>query len=448
MLFRKEFNKVVFSVSYLIFVLVLVLALTSQGVMNYKGEELEPPQPGQNYGVKNKEIPELIMPVALESLYQEFSANSYTTYPIGFYKNVKLNDRKQEEIAQILSELTGIDKMELYSSVNEADGENGVSYVISDSGEMKENEDGSFSISHEEPEESAGEEELNLILLPDISYEEFRNAMKQVDDILGGGSKYEADALIRFGTVPVSYEEAWEEYELVKTVDYMTGGYARLFSDYAGVMVCSIFPVFLAVVLCMKDRSSRMTELIYVRTRSSASLVFLRFLALLCAVMLPVIICSYYSNWSVWSMYPDMKLDYLAPLKYDIAWILPSVMMSTAVGMCLTELTDTPIAIAVQGFWWFLDVNAGYKTLERAYGLFRLAPRHNADISTRFRTVDFMEHMQDFITNRLLMAGLAILLIVITIMLYEGKRRGKSSGIDKIKAIAADVSYRRNQSEA
>lgn len=451
MLFFKEIKKVVSSVSWLIFVVVLLLALGSQGVMNYKEDELAEPRPGQNYGVKKQEIPELVMPAALESLYQEFYMNSYVTYPIGFYKNVRLNDKKQEEMAQILSDLTGINKEKILNS-QFPEAEEGAAFVIDDSIEMTDDGDGSFTISQVEPEGEAGDEKTpeELVMTPraGLSYDEFREAMARADSILGGGSEYAPDSLTGFGEVPISYEDAVEEYNLVKEFDHITGGYARLFCDYAGAMVCSVFPVFLAVVLCMKDKRAKMTGLVYTRTTSSVRLVFARYFAILCSAMLPVILFSYVSNQSVWGMYPGMQLDYLAPLKYDLLWLLPSVMISSAVGMCLTEWTGTPIAIVVQGFWWFLDINAGYRTVESAYSLLRLSPRHNAGVLSRFRTQDFIGHVHDFMMNRMLMAGIAMLLVLITVMIYEGKRRGKWNGSGKIKAIVTALSNRGNESEA
>ena len=74
---------------------------------------------------------------------------------------------------------------------------------------------------------------------------------------------------------------------------------------------------------------------------------------------------------------------------------MPSVMISTAIGMFLTELTGTPIAVAVQGLWWMFDVNLGIKTVHSGYSLFRLAPRHNAGADSLFRTQDYLDHFQN-----------------------------------------------------
>ena len=73
--------------------------------------------------------------------------------------------------------------------------------------------------------------------------------------------------------------------------------------------------------------------LFYTKETSAAKLTFIRYLALVIAAMAPAIILSYISNIMVWSSYSGMQLDYLAPLKYDFGWLMPSVMISTAIGM-------------------------------------------------------------------------------------------------------------------
>ena len=225
--------------------------------------------------------------------------------------------------------------------------------------------------------------------------------------------------------MPVTYEEAVTRYELVKTLDQFTGGYARLFSDYAVAMALSILPVFPAVIMGMRDRRAKMSELVYIRKTSGAKLIAVRYLAVLTAVMLPVFILSYLSNCSMWHMYPGMKLDYLAPLKYDLGWLMPSAMMVIALSMCLTELTNTPIAIAVCGLWWFIDTNLGMKSVTASYSLLRLAPRHNSGALSYFRAQDFADNFTRLAANRLLFAGVSILFVFVTIIIYEAKRKGK-----------------------
>lgn len=390
MLFWSELKKMIRGISYFLFVAVVVVALNSQDVLNFREDIAVEPNPNanQNYGTKNEEIPELIMPAATEALYAEFLENKYQTYPIGFVKYVKLNADKQRKIAEIIAAVTDMETEKIYAS-------------------------------------QEAQNPLQLSVRKDISYAEFKAFMQNVDDILGGGSKYAAESLIGYGSVPITYDEALYQYELVKNQDQFTGGYARLFSDYTVAMIVSILPVFLAVIMSLKDKQAKMSELIYIRKISSAKIIVVRYFAILAAVMLPVIVLSYISNISIWNMYPRMQLDYLAPLKYDFGWILPSAMITTAIGIFLTELTNTPIAVAVCALWWFIDVNLGMKSVSASYALFRLAPRHNSGPRSYFRTQDYIDHFPQLIANRLLFTGLSIALVLGTILIYEAKRKGK-----------------------
>lgn len=449
MLFIQEFRKVIFSVSYFLFIIVVTAALYSQGALDFGSSKLSKPQAeAGSYGTAQKEIPEIIMPAALEKLWGEFCENNYQTYPIGFLKNVKLNKEEQEEIADIISRITGADKSAvLAGQAASADGSHD-GFVMEMGGNVQPDKEGTFSVSPSETPVKDTKQKPDLTVRTDMDYASFKDMMQEADDILGGGSDYSATGLIRFGSVPISYEEALERYHLAVEEDKITGGYARLFSDYASAIAMSVLPVFSAVILCMKDRRTKMAEIIYTRKVSSAKLVLSRYFALVSAAMIPVIILSYLSNISVWGMYENFTLDYLAPLKYDLGWIMPGVMIASAVGMCLTELTNTPVAIAVQGLWWLTDINMGIQSVPAAYALFRLVPRHNAGELSYFRTQDYMDHFNRLAANRLLFAGLSILLIAVTVLIYDLKRKGKRNGTISVRKTFSDIRSRKNKPEA
>ena len=422
-LFLRECKKVIFSITFLILLAGMLLMVISQDVLDFSDREIEMPQQGQNYGMQTKEIPEIIMPAALASLYSEFKSNSYIAYPIGFYKNVKLKNKEQEQMAEILSKLTGISADELIKSSGDSM-EDDNSFTFENGNELAGSE-GEFSITI--PDANSGSDRT-LFVKDDLTYEEFKASMQKADKLIGGGSDYSEANIVGLGKVPITYEEAAESYHLIKDKDHFTGAYARLFSDYL-VSVISILPVFVAVALSLRDKRFGMHELIYTRKTSSVKIVLTRYIAIITAIMIPVIIISYISNISSWSFYDGMKLDYLAPLKYDFGWILPSVMISAAVGLFFTELTNTAIGVAIQGLWWFIDINMGIAEIKGGYSLFRLSPRHN----TLNHTQTFMDHFDNLVANRLLFVGLALIFVTATIMIYEQKRRGRLNGQGKLK---------------
>lgn len=389
MLFFRECKKVILSIPFLILIFAMAAMAVSQDAMDFSKEKIEKPTPGGQYGFHTKKTPEVIIPAALKSLSSEHDENSYTTYPMGFLKKVRLDDNSQKKIGEILNSLT------------------------------------------RKP-------------VSELSYSGFEEKMLEVSELIGEGSAYAPDALIKFGVVPITYEEALKQYELSVNVDRYTGGYARFFMDYMLAGVLCLLPVFPAVAVCLKDRRSHMEELICSVKMSSVRIVLTRYLAIVGTAMLALIVLAYISNMSVWKLYSGHTLDYLAPLKYALLMGLPSVMICVSVGMFFTELTGTPAAIAVQGLWWFLDINLGMGTDQSGYPLYRLIPRHNSAKQTQ----EFLDHFQSLAVNRLFMAGLAVLLLAASIYIFEQKRRGRLHGKGGIKKLSSFMASRRLQPEA
>lgn len=401
MLLGKEIKKTAISITFFVFIIALLAMPFSQDALNFSNHDvITAPKQGEDYGIQQKEVPELIMPAAFNSLYNEFTANEYIAYPIGFYKNVKLNETDKEKMAEIISTLSGVPVNDLLTSAN---------YI-------------------------------EVTLSDDISYEEFKECMKQADDLIGGGSNYSENNLLNYSYVAITYEEAVTNYNLIVNEDKFTGAYARLFCDYVGIIL-SILPVFIAVAICLKDKRAKMNDLIYVRKTSSFKLILSRYFAIVISVMLPTVILAYISNSTVWGRYSGMALDYLAPLKYALGWLMPSVMIAAAIGMFFTELTGTPIAIAIQALWWFIDLNAGVGRLRGVHTLFELTPRHNSLGNTQI----FLDEFHTLVANRLMIAGTALLLVAVTVIIYEQKRRGKFSGYREIKRQGTSLANRKSK---
>ena len=404
MLLEKEIKKTAISITFFVFIIALLAMPLSQDVLNFSNHDvITAPKQGEDYGIQQKEVPELIMPAAFNSLYNEFTANEYIAYPIGFYKNVKLNETDKEKMAEIISTLSGVPVNDLLTSAN---------YI-------------------------------EVTLSDDISCEEFKECMKQADDLIGGGSTYSENNLLNYSYVAITYEEAVTNYNLIVNKDKFTGAYARLFCDYTGIIL-SILPVFIAVAICLKDKRAKMNDLIYVRKTSSFKLILSRYFDIVISVMLPTVILAYISNSTVWGQYSGMALDYLASLKYALGWLMPSVMIATAIGMFFTELTGTPIAIAIQALWWFIDLNVGVGRLRGVHTMFELTPRHNSLGNTQI----FLDEFHTLVANRLMIAGTALLLVAVTVIIYEQKRRGKFSGYREIKRQSTSLANRKSKSVA
>ncbi|RUS48619.1 ABC transporter permease [Cohnella sp. AR92] len=359
---RLELKKGWFSVTYILYVIFLVGFLYSQ--VGAQFDRIDPPKPGaDSYGMRSSNEPSIIMQGARQSLEAEYAANSYAAYPLGFYKNVKLSEREQDRIGELLAEIAKAQKAQDFSR--------------------------------------------------------FKQRMDQADKLIGGGTSYASGSLSTFGNVPRTYEEALSDYNLIVEKDRFSGADARLFSDYLGVMLAFV-PVFVAVAFGMKDRRAGMKELLDVRSAASIRIVGSRYLALIIALFLPVLLLAAYATYLSGTQYGWSEIDRFAFFKYSFGWLLPTLLATTAIGMFLTELTETPIAVAVQGIGWFVGLNQGIKHIDGGYG-WDLALRHN----TAGNSQQFLDHLGTLAANRIGYTLLSLLLVLATAWIYERKRRGK-----------------------
>lgn len=407
-LFFKECKKVIFSLTFVMYVAVVFAMYSTQ----YGGdtEPLVQPREGMNdYGTIAKEVPEILMPKAIEGLVNEYLSGSFTAYPIGFYKNVKLNEKKSRELCDIIYELSGITKEQLDS----------FDYYKEGSMELAPDGFGGFAPVFMPPT-------LPEINIPEeLSYERFRELMRQADKIIGGGSNYSDDYIVgTFSRIPMTYEDALDEYNKIIYEEKISPAYARLFCDYSCIDL-AIMPVFVAAALAGKDRKSRIEQLIYSRKISSARLVLTRFAALIAVMLIPVICTVIHAQVGLYGLYDGYEIDMLAFAKYSAMWLLPNILMAAVVGMLLTEIFSPIIAIFVQGAWWFGGIFASAGGLTGNITSFVLVPRHNSLYGADL----FAETFRQFTFNRIFYTVLAFALLAVTVIVYEIKRRGGFNGL-------------------
>ena len=404
MLFLKECKKILFSLTFLIYIIAVSGFYFTQFVPDIE-EKISPPlQNSDDYGTIAKEIPEILMPSATEGLITEYLRGYYTAYPIGFYKEVKLSEKKSAQIVEIITEITGISKQEL--SEFEYD-ENGTLINQTDG-------NGGFIPVYQAPE-------LPEIRISDtMTYEKFRQLMRKADKIIGGGSDYSDDYIVEnFSLVPKTYEDALEDYNAVIEKDRISGAFARLFCDYIGIIV-SVLPVFVAVSLANADKKSRIEQLIYSRKISSFKLIFTRFSALILMLSIPVILLSFIATFNIEKLYSENNIDFFAIPKMSVYWLIPNILFSTALGIFLTEISSPLIAVFVQGAIWVGSVMGNTSSLTGSIGKFSLVCRHNSIYDRNY----FLEDLNKFIFNRIFYTVLAIAIIILTIWIYSKKRNG------------------------
>ena len=403
MLFFKECKKVARSLSFWIYCIILALMFFTNYYSDSKYYEGPPSAYEQDYGTKVVEDPDLIMDGAINALMGEFASNRYVCYPFGYYKAVSLKDNDRNEVEKLIQELTGTDHEGIADFMDEAH----IHYI----------EEGFRNYTQYIFD--------TMVVDKSVSYERFKEIMGEIDDILGGGSSYAVDSLaFNFSRVPMTYEEAVKEYEDSITEDTMAGALSRLFCDYTGIDL-ALIPVFVAAAFTAADRRRRMTELVYSRKISSLRLTFTRYAALVTTMFIPVLITMIIAAVQASVVYSGEELKMHFMFTTPVFWLLPEIMVVTAVGMLLTEIFSAGIAIAVQGVWAFLSLMSGSDRLYGDITKFGLMCRHN----TLYHRSAFMETYNDFVFNRIFYMILAIVLVCAAAYVYNLKRGGKFNGI-------------------
>lgn len=412
MLFFKECKKVICSLTFVLYVVVVIAMYATQFAPDR--QPVEAPSPGDtSYGMTLREDPQIIMPAAVDQLLGDYLSESYPAYPFGFYKEVKLKEEKRLEMRSILAELTGLSETQLddFGEYREA----GYVYDGTD-------EEGNPVMRYREavmPEYTLPE---------NLTYERFCELMQRADELIGGGSDYGEKKLAAcFGKIPMDYEEAMAEYEALMQPEELGKAYLRLCCDYMGIDL-AVMPVFVAVGLWQMDRKARMQELVYTRKSTAVRIVGIRYLALVVCMLLPLLLILGYTVISIGQLYPQMHIAWGGALGTALLWLVPNILVATAVGALVTELLTPLLAIFLQGIWWFAALQATGLTGDiRRFGLI---VRHNS----LKKTVIWQSQWDTFVCNRLLLTAAAAVCLGITVWVYMRKRRGGMEGLRRLFA--------------
>lgn len=267
--------------------------------------------------------------------------------------------------------------------------------------------------------------ELDQILKAPDSYtmEDVNRVGETLNKHLGGSSMYKP-GLSNFGYGIESADEAVKaqeaelaEYNAKVEAGELLPGAARYFSDYLS-LPAGIFPVFLSAFLLLRDRSSRMHELIYSRRISPWVYVSSKFIAqgiMLSLVYLALAVLGGWQTADTMGLTGQTGQAVTVFLGYTAWWLLPTLWASVAFGMFGSMLLRRGIVpVALQMVWWFVSV----LPLMGSYGLHRLFIRFNSPDDYML----YKEWADEIALNRSFYLLLAVLLTAGAAWLWERNR--------------------------
>ncbi|QQK08710.1 ABC transporter permease [Miniphocaeibacter halophilus] len=342
------------------------------------------------YGSKKTDDISVVQENSVERLIYEFNENSYATYPFGFLKEIQLSNGEQEQMAKYLSKLTGKSLEEVKNSSTESEFYKSLNYSTT-------------------------------------GKKEFLKIMSSVDDLLGGGSYYSEKKIIsKYGDAPMDYEDAVEDYNIIKNKDKFTGAYARLFCDYLGIII-SFAPILLAVYMWYQDKTSGALEIVNSKSVGSSKLVLTRILAMFIVFTLAIFILATIYNVKVISVYGVDNVDIFTFYKYILLWILPNLLFVLAFGTLITILTNYPVGIVGMLVLWIVFIFGNSNNLYGGYG-WPLILRHSTIGNTEF----YFNNIGSVYTNRVIYTVISVAFILLAIKIFDLKRNGGMVKIERI----------------
>jgi hypothetical protein len=395
-LFLKECKQILKSLVYYIFIVLFVLDMVGQ---MSGGEVIKEPQAGEEiYGVSNTKNPEEIMGYTLRNLVNEVRYNSFATYPMGFYKEVILNETDLAFVTSVAENLAGKTIEELteeeakyFENLNIAENEMDYAFYASYSVKPK-----------------------NI-----IEYDYFKAEMNKISEIIGDGNYYEKERYEASAVAPMTYEEVMIEFHAICEEDGITDAFMRLFCDYGGINL-TLLVIFLGVTRSVRDKRTKVQEVIYAKQISSIKIVLSRYAANVVMAFIPVILLAFIMQASY--LYQAQTLGvtphYFAFLFYSVMWLLPTILVVLAVSFFITELLNGIIAIIFQVFWALASLMSSV-TLAGNFGL-KLIPRWNLFGGT----LDYIAIKNELYFNRIFYVVLSIVTLILCIIIYDYKRKG------------------------
>lgn len=374
--FLKECKVTVRSITYLFFCLVLAavfffqyrvdvsydLTQSQKGILfeeskwgGTKNHLLVEPTPDMgNYGSAEAEIQEQVRRNMEYRLYRDMVNNRYDTYRFGIltHKSLKFEDR--QKVLAIFEKIAGRSFYKVDAEFYLMDLEK----VMADR-KMTEKEARDYlrdvyykQLKNEFTAGRSTELLYNYVeYMPvngSLSYGEFKKEVAGLRRIIGGHSD-DYTNFAKYGSAPVTYDEALDRYETFVYKDGVSGAYARLFCDYMGV-VAGILPALIAWEIFRGG---------FRKKKRDDNEIWFRFFAVTAMSILPILILAVAATFELSSgVRPlGLSIDYFAFIGYALVWLIPTTAFAAAVGMFFTVATKRSVGIFVQLLIWYWSVS-------------------------------------------------------------------------------------------
>lgn len=194
--------------------------------------------------------------------------------------------------------------------------------------------------------------------------------------------------------------------------------YARYLCDYLGVLAC-ILPVLYGAFIFVKDKKSQTDNFIYTSSIESGKIILNRIISIVLVFafifyLIALIATLYFVHIN---QYYGYSMDYTAFFRYVTAWVIPTVIVITALSVLLGIIIKNGIVVFFIHFVLFLLSASSFSNTLRS-------PIIRSNTLNNYR--QYTLEGKIILSNRLIILSVSAVLIYTAFALYENGRCGKS----------------------
>lgn len=260
---------------------------------------------GESYQIDHH----VLMKDVLGTLQMNYQQNTYSTYPFMFLKNVHLNKQNQQKIRYEYEKL------------------------------MKQ----PIRQKHLTKADWKG-------LYQRVSYSQFLKSTRRINKIVGGHSIYQTSQLTTLfaSGKKFTYSTALRNYHQKLKADKLTRSFARLFSDYIGIIVM-LFSVFPMLLYFTKDTREHSQDVLNVRTLPVWRYLGIKYIVVIGTLYIGILLLSVFPVFQLAKVgqFLNVVVDRLAFVKTISLFVLPTIIFVTSVVLLLSQLFKPIVTLII-----------------------------------------------------------------------------------------------------
>ena len=267
-------------------------------------------------------------------------------------------------------------------------------------------------------------EEFKGQLEASTTIDEIEKIYGEIDEFIGKKTGIFSSEKIREARESaLTDEEAEKKIAELKEKEKISGTYGRLYADYMGIAF-AILPVFLSAFVIVRDKKSKMEEIIYSKRISSAAYIGGKYMAVVLSVFIVLMAITAYVTMIFYrnAVFNGYEFNIFGFFKYAITWLMPTVIFVTAFSLAFSIIFDSSLVpVIVQIIIWAGSIVTS--PLLSEFRLYNLVIRFNVVGSYDY----YMRNINNLIINRVFFTVLGLAFLALAIFAYN-KVRGNMNG--------------------